>query len=301
MAGTSLLALIDDIASLLDDIALLTKVAGKKTAGVVGDDLALNADQVAGIAAEREIPVVLAVAKGSLVNKAILVPAALGVSAATPWLVTPLLMCGGAYLCFEGVEKLAHSLLHPKAEHDEHIQAAVNPAVDMVVFEKQKIKGAVRTDFVLSAEIMVIALGAVQEAPFISRVLVLVAIALGMTVGVYGLVAGIVKIDDLALYLSRGKQALFKLIGRLLLKLAPLLMKAIGVAGTIAMFLVGGGIFVHNIGAIHHLIESWSHATGGLAEFTEQLLTAATGVLVGAILVALFTLGKTVLPRKVTN
>jgi uncharacterized protein len=304
MAGTSLLTLIDDIASLLDDIALLTKVASKKTAGVVGDDLALNANQVAGIAPERELPVVWAVAVGSLVNKAILVPAALIISAFTPWLVTPLLMCGGAFLCFEGVEKLVHKVMHPEskqAEHDEHVKAAADPKLDLVAFEKDKIKGAIRTDFVLSAEIMVIALGTVQDAPFVTRVLVLATIAVGMTVGVYGLVAGIVKIDDLALYLSRTKTAVLRVIGRFLLRLAPVLMKAIGVAGTFAMFLVGGGIFVHNVGPLHHLVEEWSHFTGALSGLTEQVLIAVTGVVVGAILVAVFMLGKTFFPRKATT
>lgn len=301
MAGTSLLTLIDDIASLLDDIALLTKVAGKKTAGVVGDDLALNANQVAGIASERELPVVWAVALGSLVNKAILLPSALVVSALAPWLVTPLLMLGGAYLCFEGVEKLFHKFLHRHEEEagkSEHVEAVANPRVDMVAFEKDKIKGAVRTDFVLSAEIMVIALGTVQEAPFLTRVLVLAAIAFGMTVGVYGLVAGIVKIDDAALYLSRRSTRSVRALGRFLLRLAPLLMKAIGIVGTIAMFLVGGGIFVHNLHSVHHLVEAWSRATGALAGLTEQVLTATSGVLVGAILVALFTLGKNLILRR---
>lgn len=304
MAGTSLLTLIDDIASLLDDIALLTKLAGKKTAGVVGDDLALNADQVAGLAPERELPVVWAVAKGSLLNKAILVPSALGISALTPWLVTPLLMCGGAFLCFEGVEKLLHKFLHPAeehAEHSEHSAAVGNPNIDLVAFEKDKIKGAVRTDFVLSAEIMVIALETVQDAVFLNRVLVLGTIALGMTIGVYGLVAGIVKIDDLALYLSRTKQAATQVLGRFLLRLAPLLMKGIAVAGTIAMFLVGGGIFVHNISVVQHLFEGWADATGALAGLTEQLLTAAGGVFVGIVLVAVMLLVKAVLPRKATS
>lgn len=304
MAGSSLLTLIDDIASLLDDIALLTKVAGKKTAGVVGDDLALNANQVSGVAAEREIPVVWAVAKGSMLNKAILVPAALGISAVAPWLITPLLMCGGAYLCFEGVEKLVHKLFHAKAEqaeHSEHVQAAANPSVDLVALEKGKIKGAVRTDFVLSAEIMVIALGSVQEAAFLTRVAVLCAIAMGMTVGVYGLVAGIVKLDDLALYLTRTKQTVLQLLGRFLLRVAPVLMKTIGVVGTIAMFLVGGGIFVHNIKALHHAVLGLSRATGVLSGLTEQALTAASGVVVGGVLVALFMLGKAVLPNRAAH
>src|SRR5688572_2286862 len=207
MAGSSLIALIDDIASVLDDVAALTKVATKKTAGVLGDDLALNAQQVAGVQPDRELPVVWAVAKGSFVNKAILVPAALAISAFAPWAVVPLLMIGGAYLCYEGFEKLAHRLLHPPVEdavhHAEHVQALADPTVDLVAFEKDKIKGAVRTDFILSAEIIAITLGTVAEADFATRVTVLTSIAVLMTAGVYGLVAGIVKLDDAGLYLSR--------------------------------------------------------------------------------------------------
>ena len=206
MAAANLLALIDDIATVLDDVAILSKVAAKKTAGVLGDDLALNAQQVSGVRAEREIPVVWAVAKGSLVNKAILVPAALLISAFAPWLVLPLLMVGGAFLCFEGFEKLAHKLLHARgddaAEHQALTRALADPQIDLVAFERDKIKGAVRTDFILSAEIIAITLGAVAGAAFGTQVAVLAGIALVMTIGVYGIVAGIVKLDDLGLWLS---------------------------------------------------------------------------------------------------
>ena len=248
MAGGSLLALLDDITSVLDDVAALTKVATGKTAGVVGDDLAVNAQQVAGVRAERELPVVWAVAKGSLLNKAILVPAALAISAFAPWAVTPLLMAGGLYLCFEGFEKLAHRFLHTRAE-DANARAALaaavaDPAVDLCAVERDKIKGAIRTDFVLSAEIVIIALGTVAGSDLTTRVFVLVGIALMMTVGVYGLVAVIVKIDDVGLYLHRRGVGL----GRALLAAAPWLMKALAVAGTAAMFLVGGGILLHGIG-----------------------------------------------------
>nr|WP_315494045.1 DUF808 domain-containing protein [uncultured Rhodoferax sp.] len=270
--ASSLLALLDDIATILDDVAILTKVAAKKTAGVLGDDLALNAQQVAGVRADRELPVVWAVCKGSLVNKLILVPAALAISAVAPWLVTPLLMVGGAFLCFEGFEKLAHKFLH-RAEDDqaheaELMQALANPEVDMLALEKDKIKGAIRTDFILSAEIIAITLGTVQTSPFATQFTVLAGIALLMTVGVYGLVAGIVKIDDAGLYLSRQSGSGLQAVGRGLLRTAPVLMKLLSVAGTAAMFLVGGGILVHGLPFLHHLLEGlplgfvWEGAVG---------------------------------------
>jgi len=251
MAGSSLFALLDDIATLLDDVAILSKVAAKKTAGVLGDDLALNANQVAGVAAERELPVVWAVAKGSFKNKAILVPTALAISALLPWLVIPLLMIGGAYLCFEGVEKLAHRYLHAPAEDEAEraakLSAIVDTNVDMVEFEKEKIAGAIRTDFILSAEILVITLGTVKAQPFSSQVMVLVVIAVVMTVGVYGLVAGIVKLDDVGLWLTKKSSAFMQAIGRGMVNSAPVLMKFLSVAGTVAMFLVGGSILLHGI------------------------------------------------------
>ncbi|OYQ40714.1 hypothetical protein CHU94_06095 [Rhodoferax sp. TH121] len=257
--ASSLLALLDDIATILDDVAVLTKVAAKKTAGVLGDDLALNAQQVAGVRADRELPVVWAVCKGSLVNKLILVPAALAISAVAPWLVTPLLMVGGAFLCFEGFEKLAHKFLH-RAEDDqaheaELMQALANPEVDMLTLEKDKVEGAIRTDFILSAEIIAITLGTVQASPFATQFTVLAGVALIMTVGVYGLVAGIVKIDDAGLYLSRQSGSGTQALGRGLLRAAPILMKVLSVAGTAAMFLVGGGILVHGLPFLHHLLE----------------------------------------------
>ena len=293
MAGSSLFMLLDDIASMLDDVATMTKVATQKTAGVLGDDLALNAQQVTGVRAEREIPVVWAVAKGSLVNKAILVPAALAISALLPVLITPLLMLGGAFLCFEGVEKLAHKFLHSAAEdeavHESHAQANANAAVNLVDFEKDKIKGAVRTDFILSAEIIVIALGTVAAAPFAQQVAVLVSIALLMTVGVYGLVAGIVKLDDLGLWLSGKASAVAQAVGRGLLAAAPRLMKFLSVAGMAAMFLVGGGILVHGIPALHHGIEAMGAAAGAWplggvwSALTTNLLNAVVGLVAGAL------------------
>jgi predicted DNA repair protein MutK len=286
-----LLALLDDIASVLDDVALLTKLAAKKTAGVLGDDLAVNAEQVSGVAAERELPVVLAVAKGSTINKAILVPVALGISAVAPWLVTPLLMIGGAFLCYEGFEKLSHRWLHKgddEHEKEQLRQAVMDEKVDLVAFEKEKIKGAVRTDFVLSAEIIAISLGEVADAEFVTRVIVLVGIAIIMTVGVYGFVAAIVKMDDLGLFLtrSRGGDGFARAkrgVGGVLLRAAPYLMKFLGVAGTVAMFLVGGGILTHGITPMHHALESLAGALGGIGGIATMLANFVFGVIAGAV------------------
>lgn len=297
MAGSSLFALIDDIASLLDDVSVMTKIATKKTAGVLGDDLALNAQQVSGINADRELPVVWAVAKGSLVNKAILVPAALAISALETWLhgrgyniplVTPLMMLGGAFLCFEGVEKLAHKFLHDKNEdkqhHTELVKAVQDENVDMVAFEKDKVRGAIRTDFILSAEIIVISLGTLAGRTFVEQLLTLVAIALIMTIGVYGLVGGIVKLDDLGLALNRDQSddswaKVKRNVGTGILRGAPYLMKFLSVAGTAAMFLVGGGILVHGLPPLHHFIEPYAQGTAGT--LVSMLFDAVVGILIG--------------------
>src|SRR6187431_2679404 len=297
MAGSSLLMLLDDIATLLDDVAVMTKVAAKKTAGVLGDDLALNAQQVAGIRAERELPVVWAVAKGSMINKAILVPGALLISAFIPWLIIPLLMVGGAYLCFEGFEKLAHKYFHSKTEdaahHRELIEAVANPEVDMVAFEKEKIKGAVRTDFILSAEIIVIALGTVATATFTKQAAVVVSIAVLMTVGVYGFVALIVKLDDIGLYLCKKPGAAAQFFGKGFLAAAPRLMKFLSVLGTAAMFMVGGGIVTHNTPALHHWIESAEGVTAPVGWLTSSILNGVAGVVIGALaLSAVILIGK---------
>ena len=310
MAGGSLLALLDDIASVLDDVTLMSKVAAKKTAGVLGDDLALNAQQVTGVNADRELPVVWAVAKGSLKNKAILVPAALAISAFVPWLITPLLVIGGAFLCYEGFEKLAHKFLHSKEEDEqhkaEHIAHLAASDVDMCALEKDKIKGAVRTDFILSAEIIVIALGTVEQAPFGQQVAVLVAIAIAMTLGVYGLVAGIVKMDDAGVYLSRKTSSAAQGIGRLLLATAPKLMKFLSVVGTAAMFMVGGGIIAHAWAPLHHFAEEAAHVTGGvpgvggaLAAITPTVVDALAGVVVGAIVLAVVSVVQRLRGKKV--
>ena len=305
MAGSSLLALLDDIATILDDVAVMTKVAAKKTAGVLGDDLALNAEQVSGVRAERELPVVWAVAKGSFKNKLILVPAALAISAFAPWAVTPLLMIGGAFLCYEGCEKFAHKFLHSKAEdqahHAEHVGAVANPAIDLVQFEKTKIRGAIRTDVVLSAEIIVITLGTVATAAFERQVAVLSTIAILMTVGVYGLVAGIVKLDDAGAHLldRRGTSAwtaFRQRLGRSILWVAPHLMKGLSIAGTVAMFLVGGGILVHGVPVLHHAIEQLTAAIGASIPFAAffavivpVVIDAIVGVVAGAIVLAAMT------------
>ncbi|MES2818558.1 MAG: DUF808 domain-containing protein [Pseudomonadota bacterium] len=307
MAASSLLTLIDDIASVLDDVALMTKVAAKKTAGVLGDDLALNAQQVSGVKADRELPVVWAVAKGSFKNKLILVPAALAIGTFAPWAVTPLLMLGGAFLCYEGFEKLAHRFLHSPAEDQAHhealLHAVVDPAVDLVAFEKDKIKGAVRTDFILSAEIIVITLGTVASEPFAKQLAVLSLIALVMTIGVYGLVAGIVKLDDAGLHLNSKtgnglSTRLQRGLGAGLLYTAPYLMKSLAVIGTAAMFMVGGGILTHGIAPLHHLIEDLATRAGGLEPLggllqtlTPTLLDALVGILAGALVLLLVGLG----------
>ncbi|WNZ65169.1 DUF808 domain-containing protein [Myxococcus sp. MxC21-1] len=300
MAGSSLLTLIDDIASLLDDIAAMTKVATRKTAGVLGDDLALNAQQVSGVSADRELPVVWAVAKGSMVNKAILVPAALAISALAPWAITPLLMLGGAFLCFEGFEKVAHKFLHGKeeqaAQKQERINAVADPSVDLVAMEKDKIKGAIRTDFILSAEIVVISLGTLTAATFGMQVAVLTGIALLMTVGVYGLVAGIVKLDDAGLYLMKAEGGLKRSLGQGILATAPYLMKGLGIVGTAAMFMVGGGILTHGIAPLHHFIAHAAAAAaavpgvgGLLGALVPSLMDAVVGVIAGGLILLLVT------------
>jgi predicted DNA repair protein MutK len=283
MAGAGLLMLLDDIAAILDDVALMTKVAARKSV-------------VTGVRAEREIPVVWAVAKGSLINKAILVPAALLISAFIPWAITPLLMAGGAFLCFEGCEKLAHKFLHSPeedaVERERLTQANADAGVDLVAMEKDKIKGAVRTDFILSAEIIAITLGTVASAPFGQQVAVLAGIAVIMTLGVYGLVAGIVKLDDLGLWLGRRASAAAQALGRGIVAAAPWLMKGLSVAGTAAMFLVGGGILVHGVPALHHAVEGLGEAVaqgalGGLWRvLAVNLLNALAGLVAGAVVLA---------------
>ena len=286
MATSSLLALIDDIAMLLDDVAAMTQVAATKTAGVLGDDLALNAHQVAGVAADRELPVVWAVARGSMLNKAILVPLALLISAWLPWAVMPLLMLGGAFLCYEGFEKLAHRWLHSAVEdaahHTQLLAAVAQPEPDLMAFERDKIRGAVRTDFILSAEIITITLGTVATAPLAQRITVLCLIAVAMTVGVYGLVAGIVKLDDAGLWLQRQRRAAVRALGAGMVRLAPRLMKFLSVAGTLAMLVVGGGILVHGIGPLYDVTQALAKDPT-LAWLLSVLADALVGVLAGAL------------------
>jgi predicted DNA repair protein MutK len=309
--ASSLLLLLDDIATVLDDVAVMTKAAVKKTAGVLGDDLALNAKQVTGVRPARELPVVWAVARGSALNKLILVPAALATSWLAPWAITPLLMAGGAYLCFEGVEKILHGLLQ-RADHaghaaEDHYEAArraalteavADPTIDPVAVESQKITGAIRTDFILSAEIIVITLGVVAGKPFLTQLAVLVAISAAMTVGVYGLVAGIVKLDDLGALLAARPSSAAQTLGRGILAAAPWLMRALSIAGTAAMFLVGGGIIAHGIPAVHHAVHDGvatilgeAHGPSTVATLLTMAADAAVGILVGLALVAALSLG----------
>lgn len=311
MAGSSLLALIDDIATVLDDVAVLSKVAAKKTAGVLGDDLALNAQQVSGVKAERELPVVWAVAKGSFLNKLILVPSALLISAIYPPLITVLMIIGGLYLCFEGAEKITHKLLHSKEEltqaHDKKLEQLSDLSIDLVALEKDKIKGAIRTDFILSAEIIVIVLGSVKEAAFETQVTVLSGLAIAFTIGVYGLVAMIVKLDDLGFYLvHKSKTGNFNTVqdmtGRAILAFAPFLMKLLSFAGTVAMFLVGGGILTHSISWFHHLVDMLKTSLAELPVLIQSIipiiLDGVIGLLAGLVIVAMYSLSSRITQTK---
>lgn len=313
MAGSTLLTLLDDIATLLDDVAVLSKVAAKKTAGVLGDDLALNAEQVSGIRAKRELPVVWAVFKGSAINKAIMVPIALLLSAFVPWIIIPLLMLGGAFLCFEGFEKITHRYLHAPDEEKEHkqrLEAVADEKVDMVAFEKTRIRGAIRTDAILSAEIIVIVLGTVQDADLVTRIVVLSFLAAAITVGVYGLVAGIVKLDDVGMHLmdkpgDTRVVSIQRWLGKWILRLAPKFMRTLSIVGTAAMFLVGGGILVHGVPLLAeslHLVEAWAHglpAASGIAGIVAAMLyNGLIGLIAGGVLVGAFVGVKRLLPNR---
>jgi len=302
---TGLLLLLDDIASILDDVATLTKVTVEKTAGVLGDDLALNAHQVSGVEPNRELPIVWSVAVGSLKNKAILVPAAIGFSVVAPWAISPLMIVGGSFLCYEGCEKIAHKFLHSKREddahHAQHLEILANEEIDVAAAEAKKIKGAIKTDFILSAEIIVIALDIVEKFTFSIRLSVLVGVSILMTVGVYGLVAIIVKLDDFGMHLTTKQNVFAQRTGRFILRAAPYLMKFLSVAGTVAMFLVGGGILVHKIEWLQHFVESISHRAGQipivgwlLEHLTGMLLNTLVGIAVGSIVLVAVTLWKRV-------
>jgi uncharacterized protein len=303
--ASSFFALFDDIATILDDVAVLSKVAAKKTAGVLGDDLALNAQQVSGVNADRELPVVWAVAKGSFLNKLILVPTALALAAFLPWAVTPLLMLGGAYLCYEGFEKIAHKFLHREeddaARHAAQLKAIADSQVDMVAFEKDKIKGAIRTDFILSAEIIVITLGTVTAQVFSKQLAVLSVVAIAMTVGVYGLVAGIVKLDDAGLWLRKRGGAVSGAIGKGLLLFAPMLMKALSFLGTAAMFLVGGSIVLHGIPPLYQLVEGvlqpLTASLGWISIVISSLIDLIFGAIIGALVLAMVTVTRKLFKR----
>lgn len=307
--ASGLLLLLDDIATILDDVALMSKMAAKKTAGVLGDDLALNAQQVTGVRADRELPIVWKVAKGSFVNKLILVPLALLISVIAPWLINPLLMLGGLFLCYEGVEKVLHTIMHKKASTSEEAKAELETEeLDLATFEKEKIKGAVRTDFILSAEIVVITLGTVATATLMTKVSVLSVIAVVMTIGVYGLVGMMVKIDDLGLYLTEQSTSFKQTIGRGLLAFAPILMKLLSIVGTIAMFLVGGGIINHTIPLLHHLTEDTvDHvetipAVGNIiGALTPTLINFGIGLVAGAIVLLIVSLIQKMWPKKASG
>lgn len=307
--ASGLLLLLDDIATILDDVALMSKMAAKKTAGVLGDDLALNAQQVTGVRSDRELPIVWKVAKGSFVNKLILVPLALLISVVAPWLINPLLMLGGLFLCYEGVEKVLHTIMHKKSSTPEEAKAELeSEELDLATFEKDKIKGAVRTDFILSAEIVVITLGTVATATLMTKVSVLSVIAIVMTIGVYGLVGMIVKIDDLGLYLTEQSTSFKQTIGRGLLAFAPILMKLLSVVGTIAMFLVGGGIINHTIPLLHHLTENTvDHAetipaVGNIiGALTPTLINLGIGLVAGAIVLLIVSLIQKMWPKKASG
>ncbi|MDZ7320262.1 DUF808 domain-containing protein [Kosakonia sacchari] len=290
MAGSSLLTLLDDIATLLDDISVMGKLAAKKTAGVLGDDLSLNAQQVTGVRANRELPVVWSVARGSLLNKVILVPLALLISAFIPWAITPLLMLGGAFLCFEGVEKVLHTFearKHKESPEARQQRLEALAAQDPQQFEKDKIKGAVRTDFILSAEIVAITLGIVADAPLLNQVLILSGIAVLVTIGVYGLVGIIVKLDDMGYWLVKKPGVLTQGLGKGLLFTAPWLMKILSVVGTLAMFLVGGGIVVHGIAPLHHAIEQFATNQPALLQaLVPMVANLVLGFVIGAVVVA---------------
>ncbi|MDH2274160.1 DUF808 domain-containing protein [Moraxella porci] len=306
MAGGSLLMLLDDIATILDDVSVMTKMAAKKTAGVLGDDLALNAQQVTGVRADRELSVVWAVAKGSFINKVILVPAALLISAVAAWLITPLLMLGGAFLCYEGAEKVVHKFapnllpheLDDDAAHHDRLVANADEQVDLVALEKDKIRGAIRTDFILSAEIVVISLGVMTAATLATKAAALTAIAILMTVGVYGLVGLIVKLDDMGVHLLNKPGSSSQAMGRALLAFAPKLMKFLSFAGTLAMFLVGGGILVHGIDILHHQAEDLAALSGVFGGFTEALYNGIVGLIAGLIILAVVIVAKKVFGKK---
>ncbi|WP_216934043.1 MULTISPECIES: DUF808 domain-containing protein [unclassified Acinetobacter] len=303
--ASSLLLLLDDIATVLDDVAVMSKMAAKKTAGVLGDDLALNAQQVSGVRADRELPVVWKVAKGSFVNKLVLVPLALFISFIAAWLINPLLVLGGLFLCYEGVEKIVHSFHTPKAKDAEQAQQQlIQTETDLIQYENDKVKGAIRTDFILSAEIIVITLGTVAAASMLTKVSVLSLIAVVMTIGVYGFVALIVKLDDIGLHLTEQQSDIKQTLGRGLLAFAPILMKILSIVGTAAMFLVGGGIINHAIPVIHHFTEdsvafvqdipSIGNIVGAL---TPSLINLAVGILAGLLVLLVIGLIKKIWPK----
>lgn len=282
--------LLDDIAAVADDVAVMAKAATKKAAGVLGDDLALNAEQVTGINSNRELPVVWAVFKGAMINKLILVPVALLISFFANWLITPLLMIGGAYLCFEGFEKVYQKLFHKEkvlSHQQAHKMAIKNKDVDIVKFEKDKIKGAIRTDFILSGEIIAIVLSVIGAASILKQIAVLTVVAIGVTVMIYGLVAMIVRMDDVGFWFTRHKNMVSKKLGMIMIQSMPYMMKALSFIGTVAMFLVGGGIIVHGVPVVHHFVQYLMVKSQSFDWITENIANGVVGLIVGATLVAI--------------
>lgn len=296
MASASLLALLDDITAVLDDVASMTKLATQKTAGVLTDDLAVNAQQVAGVQANREIPVILSVAKGSFINKFLIIPAALLINYFAPWLMIILLIIGGAYLCYEGAEKIHHTFFHKKNSaiaNESSIQEDITPEM-IQAMEKTKIKGAIRTDFILSAEIIVITLNVVADYSLTIQILTLCAIAILITLGVYGLVAGIIKLDDLGYWMLKKAKAgsLKAKTGLFLINTAPYLMRFLGFVGTVAMFLVGGGIIIGEIPQLLQLQNQWISQLGDsfARNFVGIIYSFILGLIVGYIVLMAHTI-----------
>jgi predicted DNA repair protein MutK len=289
--ASGLLAFFDDISVILDDVAAMSKIAARKTAGIVGDDLAVNANVVVGIDPTRELPIVGKIALGSLLNKVVLIPLALALPTAA---IHPLLMVGGAFLCYEALHKMMHKKDSDDQAHEEELLVAVREnGNDLMKVENQKVKGAIATDAVLSAEVIAVALGAVATAPLKVKALTLGVVGLVMTVGVYGLVAIIVKVDDLGMHLGRSTGAgseFKKKLGAGLVASMPIFMKCLSVVGTVAMFTVGGGLLLHGMPLLEHGIEAvlGSHSRGLLATVVHFVTVVGIGMLAGLITMPLF-------------
>lgn len=275
--ASGIFALLDDIAALMDDVVVMSKIATKKTAGILGDDLAVNAEKASGFVSSREIPVLWAITKGSFLNKLIILPLAFLLSYFLPSVITIILILGAVYLAFEAAEKIYEYVVpHPiNVSIADGIELSPEEILEQ---EKDKIKSAVVTDFILSVEIVIIALGTVLDKPITTQILVVSFVALLATVGVYGIVAAIVRMDDLGLVLTQRKTAFSQSLGKLLIKTLPLIIKGLAFVGTIALILVAGGIFVHNIEAVHHVLE-------GLPAIVGEFIAGTVGGILSFIVV----------------